>query len=140
MRSREVLDYELRTLGHDEFDLDEVDMANQPESKLSNAIIGAIRAQGGYAIKIHGSEYMEAGTPDILACIPAKLDHQYEPYGLFIGLEVKLPGQEHTLTDIQKLRADQIREAGGKCYLVTTVAEAMFACGFGDDLGGEEDA
>ena len=51
------------------------------------------------AIKIHGSEYMEAGTPDIIGCIK----------GRFFAIELKEPGKKPE--PIQKLRLRQWYDA-----------------------------
>jgi hypothetical protein len=115
---------------------------SQPESKLSRAIKAAIRARGGYCIKIHGGPTMEAGTPDILACIPVDMGKQLGyPYpiivGLFVGIETKTPENNRDDKDgspIQKRRAAQIRHAGGVVIIpaksVQQVTEALDALGW----------
>jgi len=94
-------------------------MGTQPESKLSRQIRNMIRAGGGYCIKIPGGPLMEAGTPDLLACVPIKCHPHDDPegtIGLFVGIETKTPENNRADKDgspIQRLRADQIRHAGG---------------------------
>lgn len=95
-------------------------MSDQPEGKLSRQIIEAIRAQNGWAFKVHGSEMQPAGLPDIIACID----------GRFIGLETKMPGKEDTVTQIQFAMHNKIRAAGGVCEVVTSVQAAMKVCGY----------
>lgn len=51
----------------------------QPESRISTAIMKAVRKRGGFCFKVHGSETMMAGLPDIVVCYK----------GLFVGMEVK---------------------------------------------------
>jgi hypothetical protein len=117
----------------------------QPESKLSRAIKAAIRSRGGYCIKIHGGPTMEAGTPDIIACIPCKIDAETSDgfyvegsvIGRFVGIETKTPENNRADKDgspIQKRRADQIRHAGGVVIIpaksVQQVTEALDALGW----------
>lgn len=89
---------------------------------------------------------MEAGTPDILACIPVELPialpdgigliAEDRTYGLFVGIETKTPENHRADKDgstIQQHRAAQIRHAGGVVIIpaksVQQVSEAL------DDLG-----
>lgn len=121
---------------------------SQPESRLSRAIKAAIRAGGGYCVKIHGGPLMEAGTPDILACIPCALVVQVQQrdgwtgfeggnvIGRFVGIETKTPENHRDDKDgseIQQYRAGQIRHAGGVVIIpaksVQQVSQAL------DDLG-----
>lgn len=74
---------------------------------------------------------MEAGTPDILACIPVKIyshieDDRHSIVGLFVGIETKMPegGQP---TAIQNHRHRQIHAAGGVVLVVRSVSEAVQA-------------
>jgi hypothetical protein len=48
----------------------------QAESKLSRDIMCALRLEGWFCFKVHGSEHMMAGLPDIVVCAN----------GYFIGL------------------------------------------------------
>lgn len=102
----------------------------QPESKLSRAIKAMIRARGGYCVKIHGSALMEAGTPDILACIPVKVysrtgDDRHSIVGLFVGIETKMP--DGKVSAIQKYRHQQIRSSSGVIIVARSVQEAVQA-------------
>lgn len=87
----------------------------QAESKLSRKILDALRAEGYFAFKVHGSEYMMAGLPDIIVC--AK--------GLFIGLETKLPSTRSNVSPRQVYVHDQIKLAGGTAEVVCSPAEAL---------------
>lgn len=58
---------------------------------------------------------MAVGLPDIIVCVD----------GHFLGLEVKMPGKQSTFKKAQKLRADQIRAAGGWSEVVTSVEQAL---------------
>jgi RecB family endonuclease NucS len=52
-----------------------------PEKKVENQIKSYLDLLGAYYLKVHGSMYQPAGTPDILACIN----------GRFVAIEVKRP-------------------------------------------------
>jgi hypothetical protein len=54
-----------------------------------------------------------AGLPDIIACYR----------GWCLGLEVKKPGREKTLTEMQAKTLGRIEEAGGYGQMVTTVEQ-----------------
>jgi hypothetical protein len=101
------------------------------EQDLVNAILDFLRVNGAWAIRVNsGGKQVEnekgqrhfirmapAGTPDILACWPG---------GLFMGIEVKLPG--NTATPIQQATLQIIRDAGGLAvvaYSVEDVREAF---------------
>lgn len=102
---------------------------SQPESKLSRAIKDAIKARGGYCIKVHGGPFTEAGTPDILACIPINchpLDDPEGRTGLFVGFETKMPTGGDP-SPIQQLRHEQIRAAGGVVIVPRSVQDAVDA-------------
>lgn len=121
-------------------------MGTQPESRLSRAIKTMIRANGAYCIKIHGGPTMEAGTPDLLACIPVEIREYALPsvrseivrtVGLFVGIETKTPENRRDDKDgsaIQRYRAEQIRHAGGVVIIPATsveqVSEALDALGW----------
>lgn len=87
----------------------------QPESRLSRKIMDAIRAEGHFCFKVHGSEYMMAGLPDILVCAN----------GLFIGLETKLPKTRSNTSARQDLVHGQIQAAGGTAVVVCSPEEAL---------------
>lgn len=106
----------------------------QRESKLSREIKNMIRAGGGYCIKIHGGPTMEAGTPDLIACIPVRCHPVDDPEGVvgqFVGIETKTPDNnraDRNGSDIQQLRAAQIRHAGGVVIIpCTSVSQARTA-------------
>jgi hypothetical protein len=107
---------------------------SQPESRLSRAIKAMLRARGCYAIKIHGGPTMEAGTPDILVCVPVRchpLDDPDTLTGIFVGFETKMPAGGNP-TPIQELRHAQIRAAGGHVFVPRSVDDAIAAL---DSLG-----
>lgn len=87
----------------------------QAESRLSREIMATLRAYGYFCFKVHGSEHMMAGLPDIIVCAN----------GLFIGLETKMPDKRENTSARQDYVHDQIRLAGGRAFVVTRVDEAL---------------
>lgn len=86
-------------------------MASKPETKIVKACIAFLgKNYPGFYFKTHGGAYQRAGLPDIIGV------HQ----GKFIGVEVKCPGKEDTLTDLQKKTIDRIKRAGGVAFMATS--------------------
>lgn len=75
----------------------------------------AIRLKGYFCFKVHGSEYMMAGLPDIIVCADGK----------FIGLETKMPSERGNVSVVQKHVHTKIRHSGGTAQVVTSPAEAL---------------
>lgn len=90
---------------------------SQRESRLSRDIQKALRLKGAWCIKIHGSEYMPAGVPDIVGCY----------LGRFFAFETKLPEKRSNTSVVQERMMEKIRAAGGKAQVVCTVEEAVNA-------------
>jgi hypothetical protein len=83
------------------------------EADLSRKIVAVIRQRGGWAFKTHGDPRQRRGLPDIIG--------SYR--GQFIGLEVKLPGREDTLTSLQADTLQSIRKAGGIGVMATSIPQ-----------------
>lgn len=92
-------------------------MSTQRESKLSRVIQTELRKYGAWCIKIHGSEFMPAGIPDILICYK----------GRFMAFETKLPEKRSNTSVMQERVMEKIRAAGGHAQVVCTVQEAINA-------------
>lgn len=90
-------------------------MPKQRESRLSRQIMAALREEKVFCFKVHGSEFMQAGLPDIVCCVD----------GYFVGLEVKHPETRDNLSERQKYTQKQIRIANGICETVTSKEEAL---------------
>lgn len=88
---------------------------SQPESRLSRVIMKGIRAAGYFCFKVHGSDTMMAGLPDIIVCAE----------GYFIGLETKMPNKRSNTSPRQDMVHDQIRAAGGTAFVVCSAPEAL---------------
>jgi len=89
----------------------------QRESRLSQRIQQALRAQGWFCFKVHGGPTMMAGLPDIIVCAE----------GLFVGLETKMPESRGKVSAHQGYVHDKIRQAGGAVAVVCGVEEAVQA-------------
>lgn len=85
----------------------------QPEARLQRKIQDALKLEGYFVFKVHGSEMMMAGLPDLIVCA----------HGLFIGLEVKMPGEKPS--NIQTHVHGKIRAAGGVARVVYTPQQAL---------------
>lgn len=85
----------------------------QPEASLVKKIRTHLELSGAWVFKVHGGDnpFQEVGIPDLLCCWR----------GLFIGLEVKLPGEKASPKQRHIIRA--IREAGGIAAVVSSVAD-----------------
>ena len=83
-----------------------------PEKKIENSIKRYLDTLNAYYIKIHGSAYMPAGTPDILSCIN----------GRFVAIEVKreMGGR---VSELQKLKLKQIEKTGGIGIIARSVSD-----------------
>lgn len=90
------------------------------EAAITRKILHTLRAlPDTWAMKIHGSQYQDVGTPDILGC------HQ----GRMFALEVKRPGKRPTV--VQAATLSRWAEAGAVVAVVHDVDEALRALGIG---------
>ena len=93
-------------------------MPRGPEAKLWTKIRRAVFDYGGqdlYGFKTHGGHVAIPGIPDGIFCYR----------GWFVGMEVKVPGKEHTLTEKQGYHLKSIRRAGGVADVVTSPEQAV---------------
>ncbi len=90
-------------------------MGTQPESRVQKAIQDAVKLRGWFVFKVHGSEFMMAGLPDLIICAE----------GYFIGLEVKLPSTRSNTSARQDYVHGKIRQAGGAAQVVCSPTEAV---------------
>lgn len=79
--------------------------------------MAALKLEGWWCTKMHGSEFMESGLPDIMVCAR----------GLFVGLEVKMPGKEGNTSPRQDLVHTRVNAAGGLAVVVSSVEDAVEA-------------
>lgn len=85
------------------------------ESRLRTNIVKALTNYAGYWIVVHQSGTQEVGLPDIIGVYA----------GIFYGIEVKMPGKLHTVTERQAHVLAKIEKAGGRVGVVTTVEQAL---------------
>lgn len=69
----------------------------------------------GFYFKTHGGPFQKVGLPDIIGL------HR----GRFIGIEVKVPGREETLTKKQEQTLMQIQWAGGIAFMSTSPEDTL---------------
>jgi hypothetical protein len=86
-----------------------------PEGRIQKAIQAAVVARKGYIFKIHGSDTMEAGLPDLICCYR----------GQFVAFEVKTPSTLDNVSPKQAYVHQKIRRAGGICAVPASVGDAM---------------
>lgn len=85
----------------------------QPETRIQQAIQKMAREEfNAFIFKVHGSETMMAGLPDLIIC------HK----GIFIGMEVKTA--TGVVSAIQHRRLTEIAVAGGVAVVVRSVSDA----------------
>ena len=81
-----------------------------PEKKVENQIKKYLDSLGAYYLKVHGSMYQPAGTPDVLACVN----------GYFVAIEVKRPSGG-VVSALQKSKLRRIEQAGGISIVARSV-------------------
>lgn len=82
---------------------------SQPEARIGRSIRKWFEDRGAFVFKVHGSEMMMVGLPDLMVCYR----------GHFIGIEVKQPGQRPTPR--QTYVHGLIRAAGGRAIVATSI-------------------
>ena len=87
------------------------------ENAITKAIMLWLKANGYYAVKIHGAAYQTSGLPDIIA-----IDRK----GRMVGLEVKRPVMGK-VTELQKRTLEEINLHGGYAVVVRSVEDAKQA-------------
>lgn len=87
------------------------------ENAITKAIMLWLKANGYYAVKIHGAAYQTSGLPDIIA-----IDRK----GRFVGLEVKRPAIGK-VTELQRRTLEEINLHGGYAVVVRSVEDAQKA-------------
>jgi len=78
------------------------------ESRIKKDCIKYLKGIGAYVIPVVNGG--RAGIPDIICCIN----------GIFAAFEVKQPGKEKTLTELQKYNIKTIEQAGGFACMITS--------------------
>lgn len=76
------------------------------EKNFENRIKKFLKSERIFYVKYFANCYTKAGIPDILAC------HN----GIFLGIEIKAEGGK--LSELQKVKLQEIAEAGGGAIVV----------------------
>ena len=84
-------------------------MAPSTETALVGDFRRRLTRAGAFVHKTHGDPRTRKGLPDLEGCYR----------GYYFGIEVKLPGKESTLTDLQAATLRKIKEAGGIGFMAT---------------------
>lgn len=88
-------------------------MSMTPEGKVKAHIKAVLNARGIWNCTPVGSQFGNAGVPDILCCWGGK----------FLGIEVKAPGKRSHTTDLQKRQLAGITQAGGTAIVVDDITQ-----------------
>lgn len=83
-----------------------------PEKRIENKIKRYLDNIGAWHMKVHGSMFSKAGTPDIIACVQ----------GEFVAIEVKRP-EGGKISELQKFHIDAIHKAGGHAFVARSLEE-----------------
>ena len=83
------------------------------EQIVQKKIIKYLESKGAYVVKVVSAS--KKGVPDIIACYKGK----------FIAIEVKAPGKERNVTELQKYNLEKIREAGGISLVASQVEDII---------------
>lgn len=83
-----------------------------PEKRIENKIKKYLDSIGAWHMKVHGSMFTKAGTPDIIACVQSE----------FVAIEVKRP-EGGKVSELQKVQIDLIHKAGGHAFVARSLEE-----------------
>lgn len=97
-----------------------------PEGAVKGAMRSALRRIKAWFFMPVPTGRGVGGVPDFIACVPVVITEEMigQRVGLFVGIETKAPGKEHTVTPLQHRQMDAIRGAGGQVYVISTVDAA----------------
>ena len=107
----------------------EVIMAQtESESRLQRRCQEIIKDAKAFVFKTHGSIFIRAGMPDLIACVPTTEEvlrkmlaegwFKNGKIGLFVGFETKREDRLNELSDAQRIVGEEIRDAGGIWYAI----------------------
>lgn len=85
-----------------------------PEKKVENQIKRYLDKLGAYYLKVHGSAFQPAGTPDILACVN----------GRFVAIEVKR-ANGGVVSELQKAKLKHIKNSGGVAIVARSLDDVF---------------
>lgn len=85
-------------------------MSGKEEQKVQKKITDYLDSLGAYYLKVHGSAYQPAGTPDLLCSVN----------GRFVGIEVKKP-KGGIVSELQKFKIKEIQNSGGIAFVANSL-------------------
>lgn len=101
------------------------------ESKIQRRCQEVFKRDKYFVMKTHGDLYSRAGIPDLIACVPVKIEvirkmledgwFRDNKIGIFIGLEVKTPETIRIFDDTreaQEIVGKEIKNSGGLWFVV----------------------
>jgi Holliday junction resolvase len=84
------------------------------EATLTRKVVKYLNSLPGVvAWKIHQGPYSRAGIPDVLGC----------QYGEFFAIEMKAPGKEKNVSDLQRNALENVELAGGRAYVMSSLRQ-----------------
>jgi len=90
-------------------------MASTPETAVKTKIKKYLASEGIYYFCPIGGPYSVKGVPDIVCCVR----------GQFVGIEVKAPGKEKTLTHNQAMHISLIKGNGGVAFVASSLDDVI---------------
>lgn len=90
-------------------------MVQTPESKLKQRIRDLLTARGAFYSNVQGGSFAKPGDPDIVVCYR----------GRYVAVEAKAPDGRQS--SIQRIRQEQIEDAGGMYVLAYSVEDVVSA-------------
>ena len=91
-----------------------------PEGRVKEIVKRRLRGACWFYMPVQNGMGV-TGIPDIIACVPVEItpDMVGKTFGMFLGVETKAPGKEHTVTANQRRQLDGISDNRGVALVVS---------------------
>lgn len=94
------------------------------ESNLQRRIQSTLRDYNSYVFKNNGNIFTEVGRPDLVACVPVKINtlmkliekrllYHDDKVGIFLALEIKRKDQLDDVSEAQTIVGEKIKSSSG---------------------------
>lgn len=94
------------------------------ESSLQRRMQSTLRDYNCYVFKNNGNIFTEVGRPDLVGCVPVKIDtlikliekhilYKTDKVGIFLALEVKRKDQLDDVSEAQTIVGEKIKSSSG---------------------------
>lgn len=94
------------------------------ESNLQRRIQSTLRDYNSYVFKNNGNIFTEVGRPDLVACVPVKINtlmkliekqllYHEDKVGIFLALEIKRKDQLDDVSEAQTIVGEKIKSSSG---------------------------